>query len=79
MQERLSIREARKHLSEVVEAAERGEHVMLTRRGKEVACIGPIPALARRLPDLSEFRASLRSAGRPLSETVVELRDSERY
>lgn len=78
MPERLSIREARKHLGEVVEAAERGETIVITRRGKEVACVGPATS-APHLPDLSAFRASLRPAGQPLSETVVEARDSERY
>ena len=78
MQERVSIREARKHLGEVVEAAERGQQVVLTRRGREVACVGPVTARDRTLPDLSSFRASLRVTGQPLSEAVVELRESER-
>jgi len=76
----VSIREARKRLSELVAAAERGESVTITRRGREVARLGPaVPDGGRRLPDLSEFRARIRVKGKPLSETVVARRDEERF
>ncbi len=76
----VSIREARKRLSELVAAAERGESVTITRRGRKVARLGPVaPEGGRRLPDLSEFRASIRVRGKPLSETVIALRDEERF
>ncbi len=76
----VSIREARKHLSELVDAALRGESVTITRRGKKVARLGPVgPKGGRRLPDLTEFRASIQVKGKPLSETVVALRDEERF
>ena len=76
----VGIREARKRLSELVAAAERGESVTITRRGRKVARLGPVaPEGGRRLPDLSEFRASIRVRGKPLSETVIALRDEERF
>ena len=76
----MSIREARKRLSELVAAAERGESVTITRRGRKVARLGPVaPEGGRRLPDLSEFRASIQVRGKPLSETVVALREQERF
>ncbi len=76
----VSIREARKHLSQLVDAAQRGESVTITRRGKQVARLGPVgPKGGRRLPDLTEFRASIQVKGKPLSETVVALRDEERF
>ena len=42
------------------------------------AAVKPPPG-SRKLPDLSEFRASIRVKGKPLSETVVALRRQERY
>jgi prevent-host-death family protein len=74
------MREARRRLSELVDAAERGESVIITRRGRQVAQLGPIvPHGERGLPDLSEFRRRIRVRGKPMSETVVALREQERY
>ena len=76
----MSIREARKRLGELVTAAEHGEVVTITRRGREVARLVPAERKARRrLPDLTAFRASLRVKGKPLSQTVIDLRRAERY
>ena len=76
----VSLKEARKRLGELVRAAEQGESIVLTRRGREVARIEP-PASAKRegLPDLTAFRATLDVRGKPLSEVVVENRERERY
>lgn len=72
--------EARKRLSALVDAAERGESVTITRRGKKVARLVPVePEGGRGLPDLSEFRASIQVKGKPLSEMVRALRDEERF
>jgi prevent-host-death family protein len=76
----VNIRQARRRLSEIVDAAERGESVIITRRGRNVACVSPVkPVARRRLPDLSEFRKSLKVKGRALSATVSEARKSARY
>jgi len=76
----VSIREARKRLSELIAAAERGESVIITRRGREVALLAPLARKPRRrLPDLSEFRASIKVKGKGLSETVTAMRSRERY
>ncbi len=59
---KVNLKQARARLSELVRAAERGESVTITRRGKEVARIVPVseePVLP--LPDLSELRASIAS------------------
>lgn len=77
--EPVSIREARQHLSELVEAAERGESVIITRRGRRVARLAPVEQEARGgLPDLSEFRASLRVKGRSLTRELLAQRRQER-
>jgi prevent-host-death family protein len=76
----MSIREARKRLGELVTAAEHGEIVTITRRGREVARLVPAGRKARRrLPDLTAFRASIRVKGQPLSQTLVAMRRAERY
>ena len=76
----LSIREARKHLSDLVRAAEHGESVTITRRGRRVARLVPVEKKpVRGLPDLTEFRASLKVRGRSLSDEVLAMRREERY
>jgi prevent-host-death family protein len=75
----MNLKEARKHLSAVVNAATRGETTMITRRGKRVARIAP-PVKAKRpkLASLADFRATIKVKGKRLSKMVVETRDSER-
>ena len=76
----VSLKEARKVLGDLVKAAERGETVVITRRGRKVAeIVAPKPAKPGRLPDLSQFRASIKTKGKSLSRTVSDMRKSERY
>jgi prevent-host-death family protein len=76
----VSMKDARKRLAELVRAAERGESVTITRRGKEVARLVPAEReAAKSLPDLAEFRASIKVKGKPLSQTVIDMRAEERY
>lgn len=76
--------EAKTHLSELLERAERGEEITITRRGVPVARLGPLPAAPPRLDagaaaELVErfraFRAKLRQEGvRPFTaEEIVDL------
>lgn len=76
----INLKEARRRLSELVKAAERGESIVITRRGKEVARIVPLATKRLKgLPDLTEFRKSIKLKGKPMSETVIEMRREERY
>jgi prevent-host-death family protein len=76
----VSIKEARKRLSELVDAATRGESFVITRRGRAVAKIAPnTPQKAVRMPDLSEFRKSIKVSGKPLSQVVIDERRRARY
>ena len=78
--ESISIKEARKHLSDLVTAAENGESIIITRRGKQVTKLDPINAGDRKgLPELSDFRASIKIKGQPLSSAIIEQRKKERY
>ena len=77
---RVNIREARRRLTSIVDAAERGQKTVITRRGRQVALVEPIrPAKGNTLPDLSEFRASVKVKGKPLSQVVLGRRNEARY
>ncbi len=76
----VNLKEARRRLSALVKGAERGRSVTITRRGRKVARLVPMaPGTAKGLPDLSEFRASIKVKGKPLSETLIAMRAKERY
>ena len=76
----VSMKEARKRLSDLVRAAEHGQTTVITRRGKRVARIVPVADKPRSgFPDLTEFRKSIKLKGKPMSETVIEMRREERF
>jgi prevent-host-death family protein len=76
----VSLKEARKRLGVLVRAAARGESVVITVHGTEAAQIGPIQRKRlRRFPDLTEFRKSIKLQGKPMSETVIEMRREAPY
>ena len=74
----VNVKEARSNLSKLLDKVERGEEIIITRYGQKVA---RLISLERNncLPSMKDFRASLRVAGPPLSKTVSDLRDEERY
>jgi prevent-host-death family protein len=55
----VSIRELRNHGGEVVDRVEGGEHVMVTRRGKQVAELRPVRSNAVPIAELVRRRAHL--------------------
>ena len=76
----VSIREARRRLSQLVDAAERGDAVVITRRGKKVARLTSVQGKGgKRLPDLAAFRASIKVKGKPLSQVVIDARREARH
>jgi len=78
--DKVGVKEARERLSELVRAAENGETVTITRRGKDVARIVPATQKTLKpLPDLSEFRASIKIEGRSLTDELLAMRREERY
>ncbi len=74
----VNIKEARSQLSLLLTMANQGEEVAVTRHGKKVACIVP-PKGVDCLPSLAEFRGSILVQGIPLSASVIESREQERY
>lgn len=77
----VSVAEAKAHLSELLDAVEKGEHVEITRRGKPIADI--VPKEPERPPiDLAWLRsvaAELPTSDLNAAELVREMRDSARY
>ena len=76
---RVNVREARKNLSSLLNRIEAGEEVTITRNGTEVAKLVSPSKTAKVLPDLSDFRASIELEGEAMSETVVRMRQGNRY
>jgi prevent-host-death family protein len=74
----VTVKEAPAKLRKLLKQVEHGQHVLLTRRGKEVACLVP-PQKKRRLPSLKEFRRTITVPGQGLSAAVLAARDEERY
>ncbi|MBI2900857.1 MAG: type II toxin-antitoxin system prevent-host-death family antitoxin [Planctomycetes bacterium] len=75
----VSLKDARKRLGDLVRAAQRGESVVITRRGRKVAQLVAVRSpRGGGLPDLADLRASVRIRGASLSETVVAMRAEER-
>ena len=76
----VNLKEARRRLGALVKAVERGQSIVITRRGRKVARLVPAEAApAKGLPDLTEFRKSIKTKGRPLSQIVIAMRDEERF
>ena len=75
----INVKEARNRLSSLLDRVEEGAEVILLRRGKEVARLVPASRTGRQLPSLRDFRLSLKPKGSPLSETVIQGRQEERY
>ena len=75
----VNLKEARRRLSTLVDAAERGQSTIITRRGKKVARLVPIDNRPLPgLPALDAFRASLKPKGRSLTDELLAQRDEER-
>jgi len=75
----IGVKEARSRFSSLLDQVEKGNEVIIRRRGKEVARMVPPPGGGKHLPSLRGFRASIRLKGESLSTMVVRNRKEERY
>ncbi len=75
----IGTKDLRNRLSEILDRVARGERIRIVRRGKPAAELRPVDAQARGLPDLSVFRAGIKSRGKPTSQLVIEERRKARY
>ncbi len=76
---RISVKEARDHLRELIDRVLAGEEVILLRRGREVARILPPKGRRKKLPSLKRFRSSIRVRGKSMSAEAIKQRREERY
>ncbi len=75
----MNIKEARACLGRLVDGAEKGETVVITRHGKQSARLAPMPARAKGLTSLSEFRSGIATSETGLAATVLRARREERF
>ena len=73
---KLSVAEAKAHLSEILDEVERGKEVVITRRGKPVARLAAIEKRPDPLPPLAGFRATLPRVKVPSAAIVRQMRDA---
>ena len=75
----INVKEARSNLSNILDRVEKGEEIIITRRGKRVARISNIVNIPTPLKSLKQFRNKIRIKGKSLSQTVINQREEERY
>jgi prevent-host-death family protein len=68
----VGIKQARQELPDLIDRAEAGEEVIITRQGKAVAKLVAAPKTLKPLPSLAEFRHGI---GRPRTPAVQLLRE----
>jgi prevent-host-death family protein len=78
-QMQINAKEARGKLSSLLKKVEKGDEIVVLRRGKQVARLVPFQRKQQHLPQLREFRASIKVKGRPLSAAIIHGREEERY
>ena len=75
----INVKEVRSNISSVLDRVEKGEEIIITRRGKRVARVSKISEEYSPLKSLKQFRDQIRVKNKSLSETVKENRQRERY
>jgi prevent-host-death family protein len=71
----VNLARAKARLSELLDKAEAGEEVVITRHGRPVAQLAPIAGRKQRLPSLAAFRARMPKWPRPSALLRREARD----
>jgi prevent-host-death family protein len=75
----INAKEARAKLSSLLKKVEKGDEIVVVRRGRQVARLIPFQRKEKHLPQLREFRASIKIKGKPLSATISHSREEARY
>ncbi len=72
------IREARQNLSSLIEEVRKGHEILITDRGRPVACLVPVPLqTAEPFRGKSAFRQTMPSLRPTLSESILEDREDQ--
>ena len=72
----IGIKQARQELPDLIDRAEAGEEIMITRQGKPVAKLVAAPKTLKALPSLAQFRKQIGRAGTAAAKLVREERDA---
>ncbi|MDD5168494.1 MAG: type II toxin-antitoxin system prevent-host-death family antitoxin [Syntrophales bacterium] len=75
----VNVKEARSKISSLLNKTEKGEEIIIIRRGKRVARLVAVGSSSKKLPDLRRFRDSISTKGKALSRDVIQQREEERY
>src|SRR5258706_15894031 len=81
----IDARDAAKEMDSLLDAVSRGESFAIARGGIAVAQMVPVGIAGatlkkrKRMPDLTEFRASLHVFGKSLSDALRDVRKNTRY
>ncbi len=75
----INAKEARGKFNSLLKKVEKGDEIVVIRRGKQVARLIPFQKKEKHLPRLGEFRASIKIKGSPLSATICHSREEARY
>ncbi|MEX0721735.1 MAG: type II toxin-antitoxin system prevent-host-death family antitoxin [Balneolaceae bacterium] len=77
---KVPINEVREHLAKYLTKAEHGEEIIITKHNKPIAkLVNYTEAKKPKFPDMTEFRKQFKVKGKPLSETVIEMRREDRF
>jgi prevent-host-death family protein len=76
--ETLSVADTKAHLSKLLDRVEKGEEIVVTRRGRPVARLSPIKARKKPFPSLSEFRGGIPPLKTTGSEVLRMIREDDR-
>jgi len=71
----IGIKQARQELPGLIDRAEAGEEVIITRQGKPVARLVAAPKTLKPLPSLHDFRSNIK-AGTPAAQLLREERNA---
>ena len=72
----IGIKQARRELPDLIDRAEAGEEIIITRQGKAVAKLVSAPRGLKPLPSLAEFRRGIGRSGTPAVQLLREERDA---
>ncbi len=74
----VSLAEAKAKLSALVDKAEAGEEILITRHGKLVARLGPVASPRQPLPSLAAFRKTMPKSRYTTAALLRQERDESR-
>jgi prevent-host-death family protein len=75
----INLNEAKSKMGSLLDRSQKGEEVVIMRRGRRIARLVPVCSSEKRLPDLKDFRDSITVKGDTLGSVVIQGRNEERY